>query len=63
MEVLGHAENLLDGIRPYSRAKVADILTKLDKQRDKLTPIDREKLVEFLINFRYQLKSNQNIYT
>ena len=39
MEALGHVENLLDGIRPYSRVKVAGILAELDKKRDKLTSI------------------------
>lgn len=56
METLGHVENLLDGIRPYSRAKVAKCLSHLDKRRDKLTTIDREKLDEFLLDFRFELQ-------
>jgi hypothetical protein len=62
MEALGYAENLLDGIRPYSRAKVADILVELDNKRDQLTPIDREKLDEFLLDFRYEIRPDEKYY-
>lgn len=62
METLGHVENLLDGIRPYSRAKVAKVLIELDKQRDMLTPIDREKLDGFLLDFRYELQIETKNY-
>ena len=59
METLGYVQNLLDGIRPYSRAKVAEFLLKLDAQRDQLTPIDREKLDNFLLDFRYEIQPDK----
>ena len=59
METLGYVQNLLDGIRPYSRAKVAEVLLKLDLQRDQLTPIDREKLDNFLLDFRYEIQPDK----
>ena len=62
MEALGYAENLLDGIRPYSRAKVADILVELDNKRDQLTPIDRQKLDEFLLDFRFEIRPDEKYY-
>jgi len=62
MEALGHAENLLDGVRPYSRGKVAEVLIELDKKRDLLTPIDREKLDEFLLDFRYETRPEEKYY-
>ena len=62
MEALGHVENLLDGIRPYSRGRVTYILIELDKRRDLLTPIDQEKLDELLLDFRYEIRPKEKYY-
>ena len=62
METLGHLHNLLDGIRPYSRARVAEMLNVLDEKRTELTPIDRRKLDDFLLDFRFELNPEQKYH-
>ncbi|NOG44365.1 MAG: hypothetical protein HND50_04000 [Calditrichaeota bacterium] len=59
METLGHLTRLLDGVRPYSRSKVANALKELSKKRTDLTAIDVRKLDEFLLDFRFELSQDK----
>ncbi|MCB0284584.1 MAG: hypothetical protein KDF60_18520, partial [Calditrichaeota bacterium] len=55
METLDIVTDLLDGVRPYSRSRVAEVLVKINEKRDQLTFIDRRKLDEFLLDFRFEI--------
>jgi hypothetical protein len=57
MEALGFITDLKDGIRPYSRAKIADILVILAEVRRELTHIDRRRLDDYLLDYRYEIDS------
>ncbi|MBD3225862.1 MAG: hypothetical protein GF313_14130 [Caldithrix sp.] len=59
METLGIVHNLLDGVRPYSRAKVARFLQVVDINKLRLTPIDRRRLADYLLDFRYEIQPNK----
>ena len=59
IETLGYIQNLLDGVRPYSRAKVAEVLVQVNQKREQLTSIDKRRLDDFLLDFRFEI-SNQN---
>ncbi len=55
MEALGITGTLLDGAQPYSRSRIARLLQQVDKQRQALTPIDRRRLDDFMLDFRYEI--------
>ncbi len=55
METLGILPNLLDGVRPLPRSTVARWLLQVDGERFKLTRIDRERLDNFLMDFRWEI--------
>ncbi|MBN2424182.1 MAG: hypothetical protein JXB44_04085 [Calditrichaceae bacterium] len=61
METLGFITDLKDGIRPYSRAKVADYLIKLTEYRQKMTTIDLRRLDNYLLDYRYEI-NQENKY-
>ncbi len=56
METLGYLSNVHDGIKPFSRNTVSAHLQKLIAQRDKLTPIDRQRLDDLLLDYRRELQ-------
>jgi len=56
METLGYLSNVHDGIKPFSRNTVSAHLQKLMPQRDKLTPIDRQRLDDLLLDYRRELQ-------
>ena len=62
METLGYLTNLLDGIRPFSRGRAAEFLKVLESKRADLTPIDRRKLDDYLLDFRYELNPEQKYH-
>ena len=54
METLGILDNILDGVKPFGRGHIADLLKETDKQRNLLTAIDREILDNLLLDFRFE---------
>jgi hypothetical protein len=58
METLGHVTHLLDGVKPYNRGRIAEILNTLNNTRDNLTSIDRRKLDDYLLNFRFEIDNS-----
>jgi len=59
MQTLGLLEQTLGGIRPFSRNRVAGLLKKLNAKRGQLTAIDRRRLDNFLLDFRWELDHRQ----
>ena len=59
METLGILDNLRDGIKPYDRAFVADMLVRADSMRQELTTIDRRRLDNYLLDFRFDINHEQ----
>jgi hypothetical protein len=55
MESLGAVVRILDGVKPFSRDKVARILLNLSKKKERLTKIDQQNLQRYLLEFRYEL--------
>jgi len=59
METLGIVTNLLDGIRPFSRGRVAELLVAINDHRSELTHIDRRRLDDYLLDYRYEISRSQ----
>ncbi|HID37888.1 MAG TPA: hypothetical protein EYP36_00030, partial [Calditrichaeota bacterium] len=59
METLGYVHDLLDGIRPFSRGRIARFLLEIKESRDELTHIDRRRLDDYLLDYRYEIDSSQ----
>ncbi len=59
MEALGYVDNLLDGIRPYSREKVAEYLQRLVRKRHRLTKIDQDRLDNLLLDYRFEINRQE----
>ncbi len=55
METLGYVHDLLDGVRPFSRKRVAAFLLDIKKHRAELTHIDRRRLDDYLLDYRYEI--------
>ena len=55
METLGVLPNLMDGVRPLPRSTIARWLMQIDRNRFLLTRIDRERLDNFLLDFRWEI--------
>lgn len=55
MEALGYVHDVFDGIKPFDRAQVARYLQQVRRHRQQLTSIDRRRLDEFLLDFRWEL--------
>jgi len=55
METLGILDNILDGVKPFDREHVAELLVEINLQREQLTWIDREKLDNYLLDFRFEI--------
>ncbi len=54
MEALAVTGNLLSGARPLSRGRIAAILLEIDNNRAMLSAIDRRRLDDYLLDFRYE---------
>ncbi len=59
IESMGVLDNVLDGVKPFDRSHVAELLQQIDQNREKLTSIDREKLDNLLLDFRYEIDPEQ----
>lgn len=59
METLGYVHDLLDGIRPFSRGRIARFLLEIKESRDELTHIDRRRLDDYLLDYRYEIDPSQ----
>lgn len=59
METLGILDNMRDGIRPLDRERVSNLLLKINESRELLTGIDRRRLDNYLLDFRYEIDYNQ----
>lgn len=59
METLGILDNILDGVKPFDREHVAELLVEINLQREQLTWIDREKLDNYLLDFRFEIDYTQ----
>ena len=55
METLGFVHDVFNGIKPFDRAEVAGYLKEIAAHRNELTPIDRRKLDDFLLDFRWEI--------
>ena len=55
METLGIVDNILDGVKPFDREHISELLVKINLQRKKLTSIDRNKLDNYLLDFRFEI--------
>ena len=72
LETLGILDNLLDGVKPFSRGHVAELLVEVTQHREELTNIDKDILDNFLLDFRFeinpsqkykQIEDNKNLYS
>lgn len=59
MEALGFAQDVFNGIKPYSRTEVANYLKQVVMHRMELTSIDRRKLDDFLLDYRWELRKSK----
>lgn len=59
METLGKLGDVLDGIKPFSRDKIAGFLLELNAARAELTSIDRRRLDDFLLDYRWEINRSQ----
>lgn len=59
METLGFVQNVFNGIKPFSRAQVAKYLKSVAMHRAELTPIDRRRLDDFLLDYRWEMHRNK----
>jgi hypothetical protein len=59
IETLGILDNILDGVKPFDREHVAELLVEINIQREQLTWVDREKLDNYLLDFRFEIDYTQ----
>jgi hypothetical protein len=57
LETMRLIDELLMGTKPISRDRVATILLHLDSTRLEMTSIDKQKLNNFLLDYRYEIDS------
>ena len=55
METLGLLEDPLPAVKPYTRGRIASLLTELTGKRTQMTSIDRRDLDDFLLDFRWEI--------
>ena len=72
METAGIIGNLVDGVKPMDRERIAYYLQQINQQRDQITGIDAALLDNYLLDYRYELnhqkkyaamESDKNWYT
>jgi hypothetical protein len=56
MEMLGYISNYLDGVKPITRSEIADFLWIVSLKRHQLTAIDRRRLDDLLLDYRWELQ-------
>ncbi|RMH65686.1 MAG: hypothetical protein D6677_01905 [Calditrichaeota bacterium] len=59
MEALHITARLMDGAQPYSRGRVAEKLVEVNERREQLTALDRRRLDDFLLDFRYEIDATK----
>jgi len=59
METLGILDNLRDGIKPFDRERISQLLIKVDSSGTQLSSIDRRRLDNYLLDFRYEIDRTQ----
>lgn len=59
MESKGVLDNLIDGVKPFSRDRIAGLLLKVEKKKESLTRLDRKMLEGYLAEFRRELRPSQ----
>jgi hypothetical protein len=59
METIGIIDNLRDGIKPFERGRISQLLIKVNEERTQLSPIDRQRLDNYLLDFRYEIDYTQ----
>ncbi len=59
METLGILSNIRDGVKPLDRERIGDLLILINESRDSLTAIDRARLDNYLLDFRYEINPVQ----
>ncbi|WP_456406345.1 capsule assembly Wzi family protein [Caldithrix abyssi] len=59
METLGFVKDVFNGIKPFDRAEVAAYLQEIAERRSQLTAIDRRRLDDFLLDFRWEINRAQ----
>ena len=62
METLGFVHNMFNGIKPFDRTEVANYLKEIATHRNQLTSIDRRKLDDFLLDFRWEIDRTKRYY-
>lgn len=62
METLGFLSEVQDGIKPFTRFKIAFFLEQLQPQMDQLTHIDRRRLQDFLMDYRRELEPRRSYH-
>ena len=55
METLGFVAHVHDGIKPFSRQQVSRYLKQIAVHRSELTHIDRRRLEDFLLDYRWEI--------
>jgi len=59
METLGIIGNLRDGVKPFDRERISEILMQLREKKSELTEIDQQRLDNYLLDFRYEIDRSQ----
>ena len=62
METLGIIDNILDGVKPFDREHISELLIEISLQREKLTGIDRDKLDNYLLDFRFEIDNTTTYF-
>jgi hypothetical protein len=72
METTGILDNILDGVKPFDRGHIAELLKVVESQRERLSAIDQRVLDNYLLDFRFEIdptqkyariENNSNIYS
>ncbi len=59
METIGIIDNLRDGVKPFERGRISQLLIQVNELRTQLSPIDRQRLDNYLLDFRYEIDYSQ----
>ena len=59
METLGILPNIRDGVKPLDRERIGDLLSAINENRRMLTAIDRARLDNYLLDFRYEINPSE----
>ncbi len=59
METLDFVHDVHDGIKPFSRGQIVGYLKEIAAHRSQLTRIDRQRLANFLLDYRWDLNPSQ----